>query len=217
MRREKILLAAWLALVLAATGCSTAPVGESGAGSEGTEGTAARAARPKPQPVTIPAGTELDVRLSTGLTSDDNKAGDAFEGSLDAPMTSGDKVVIPKGAPVKGKVTSAVESGRLKQRAELWVTLTEVFVNAKWVPVVTATTGHKEGSKTTRNILFIGGGAGGGAAIGGATGGGKGAGIGAAIGAGAGTAAAMLTGKRDVKFPPETLLRFALEQELTIQ
>ena len=63
----------------------------------------------------------------------------------------------------------------------------------------------------------FGGGAGGGAAIGGATGGGKGAGIGAAIGAGAGTAAAMLTGKRDVKFPPETLLRFALEQELTIQ
>lgn len=216
MKREKILLGAWLALALAATGCSTAPVGESGEG-EGAAGTAARVARPKPQPVTIPTGTELDVRLSTGLNSDDNKAGDAFEGSLDTPVTSGDKVVIPKGAPVKGKVTSAVESGRLKQRAELWVTLTEVFVNGKWVPVSTSTTGHKEGSKTTRNILFIGGGAGGGAAIGGATGGGKGAGIGAAIGAGAGTAAAMLTGKRDVKFPPETLLRFQLEQEVRVQ
>jgi hypothetical protein len=27
----------------------------------------------------------------------------------------------------------------------------------------------------------------------------------------------MLTGKRDIKFPPETLLRFELEQALTIQ
>ncbi len=214
MKREKILVAAWLTLALAAVGCSTAPTGESG---EESGGVASRILRPKPKPVTIPAGTELDVRLSTGLNSDNNKVGDTFEGSLDVPITSGNKVVIPKGAPVKGKVTNAVESGRLKQRAELWVTLTEVFVNGKWVPVSTSTTGHKEGSKTTRNIVFIGGGAGGGAAIGGATGGGKGAGIGAAIGAGAGTAAAMLTGKRDVKFPPETLLRFALEQELTIQ
>ncbi|MGH9803799.1 MAG: hypothetical protein ACRD4D_01405 [Candidatus Acidiferrales bacterium] len=214
MKREKLFLATVLALVLAAAGCSTAPVGEGG---EESGGVASRIMRPKPQPVTIPAGTELDVRLSTGLNSDNNRAGDSFEGSLDVPITAGDKVVLPKGAPVKGKVTNAVESGRLKQRAELWVTLTEVFANGKWIPVSTSTTGHKEGSKATRNILFIGGGAGGGAAIGGATGGGKGAGIGAAIGAGAGTAAAMLTGKRDVKFPPETLLRFQLEQEAKIQ
>lgn len=215
MKREKLLLAAWLTLALAAVGCSTAPMGESETGSAGSSGT--RAARPKPQPVTLPSGTELDVRLSTGLNSDNNKAGDPFEGTIDSPVAVGDKVVIPKGAPVKGKVTGAVESGRLKQRAELWVTLTEVFVSGKWVPASTSTTGHKEGSKTTRNIVFIGGGAGGGAAIGGAAGGGKGAGIGAAIGAGAGTAAAMLTGKRDVKFPPETVLRFALEQEMKIQ
>ncbi len=53
--------------------------------------------------------------------------------------------------------------------------------------------------------------------MGGATGGGKGAGIGAAIGAGAGTAAALLTGKRNINFPPETVLRFRLEEELKIR
>lgn len=215
MKQEKILLAASLALALVIAGCTTTP---SGGGEEArSESRAARPAVVKAPPVVIPAGTEIDVRLSTGLSSEDASEGDAFEGSLDQPVVVGEKVALAKDSAVKGKVTKAVSSGRLKQRAELWVTLTEIFSKGKQYEVSTDTTGHKEGSKTMRNILFIGGGAGGGAAIGGATGGGKGAGIGAAIGAGAGTAAAMLTGKRDVKFPPETVLRFKLEQDLTVQ
>ncbi len=126
------------------------------------------------------------------------------------------KTVIPKGADVTGRVTRAVPSGRLKERAELWVTLSSVTFGGKTYEVTTSTTGHKEGSKAMWDIVFIGGGAGAGAAIGGAAGGGKGAAIGAAIGAATGTAGAMLTGKRDIEFPPETVLRFRLEQPLTV-
>ncbi|MGH9778948.1 MAG: hypothetical protein ACRD5I_11115 [Candidatus Acidiferrales bacterium] len=207
---KKVLLVALLAAALGVAGCRS--------GEEGGEGGGLLSSvKPKPAPIVIPAGTNLDVRLNTGLSSEDNTAGDTFEGELEDPLVVGEKVVIPKGAEVKGKVTKAVKSGRLKQRAELWVTLTEVTFRGKPWPVTTTTTGHKEGSKTTRNILFIGGGGGAGAAIGGIAGGGKGAGIGAAIGAGSGLAGAMLTGKRDIKFPPETLLRFELEEQLTIQ
>jgi len=208
MRRKGILLAL-LVVTLAVAGCRSAEEGGEGGG-------LISAVKPKP-PIVIPAGTNLDVRLNTGLSSEDNTDGDAFEGELESPLVVGEKVVIPKGAEVKGKVTNAVKSGRLKQRAELWVTLTEITFRGKQWPITTSTTGHKEGSKTTRNILFIGGGGGAGAAIGGIAGGGKGAGIGAAVGAGAGLAGAMLTGKRDIKFPPETLLRFELEQPLSIQ
>lgn len=212
---KTVLLTTLLVATLAFAGCSMTPPGEE-SGESGSQATQTARA-PRPQPLVVPAGTEIDVRLSTGLSSDENQAGDPFEGTLENAVVLGDRVAIPKGADVKGQVTSAVKSGRLKQRAELWVKLTEISVRGKNYQIASSTTGHKEGSKTTRNILFIGGGAGGGAAIGGATGGGKGAGIGAAIGAGAGTAAAMLTGKRDVKFPPETLLRFGLEEDLTIQ
>jgi len=66
-------------------------------------------------------------------------------------------------------------------------------------------------------VLFIGGGSGAGAAIGAAAGGGKGAAIGAAIGAAAGTVGAAATGKKDISFPSETVLRFRLEQELKVQ
>ncbi len=209
--KTRTILAGALLAALAFAGCSQS-------GEEGKEGGGGLlSSAPKVQPISIPAGTNLDVRLTTGLNSKENNSGDTWEGTLDDAVVVGDKVAIPKGADVRGKVTNAVPSGRLKQRAELWVTVTEISVKGRSYDIATSTTGHKEGSKATRNILFIGGGGGAGAAIGGIAGGGKGAGIGAAIGAGSGLAGAMLTGKRDVKFPPETLLRFELEQPLTVQ
>jgi len=169
------------------------------------------------EPVVIPAGTPLTVRLSTGVSSKNNEGGDSFEGTLEEPVVVGDKVVIPAGADVEGKVAYAVPSGRLKQRAELWLTLTEVKVDGTWYDVATTNAGRKEGSKTKRNVLLIGGGSGIGALIGGLTGGGKGAAIGAGVGAGGGTAGAALTGQRDIQFPPESRLRFRLKESLEVR
>ncbi len=167
--------------------------------------------------VTIPAGTSLAVRLTTGLSSKNNESGDTFEGTLENAVVVDGKVVIPEGSGVAGEVTYAESSGRLKDRAELWVTLTEVEVNGSNYDVVTTTTGRKEGSKTKRNVLLIGGGSGIGALIGALAGGGKGAAIGAGVGAGGGTAAAALTGQRDIKYPPETRLRFRLKEDLEVE
>lgn len=211
----------FLVLVLALTGCGQKPADESttaetsATGAAKSGGGAGRTA-PKAQPVVLPAGTELTTRLISSLSSKDAKAGDTFEASLDEAVVVDGKTVIPKGADVSGKVTNAVSSGRLKQRAELWVTLTEIKVGGKTYEISTSTTGMKEGSKATRDVIFIGGGAGAGAAIGGIAGGGKGAAIGAAIGAAAGTAGAMMTGKKEIEFPAETKLRFRLKQELSI-
>lgn len=169
------------------------------------------------EPILVPAGTELEVRLISSLNSKESRTGDTFEATLDQPVQVGGTTVIPKGADVTGKVTRAVPSGRLKERAELWVALASVKVGGTTYPVTTSTAGQKEGSKATRDVLFIGGGAGAGAAIGGAAGGGKGAAIGAAIGAAAGTLGAATTGKRDIAFPSETVMRFRLEQGLQIR
>lgn len=169
------------------------------------------------EPLVVPAGTEMTVRLTTGLSSKANDPGDDFQGVVDHDIVVGDKVAIPAGSEVTGTVTYAEASGRLKQRAQLWLTLTEVEVNGDSYDVVTTTSGRKEGSKLKRNVLFIGGGSGLGALIGGLAGGGKGAAIGAGVGAGGGTATAMLTGQRDIRYPPETRLRFRLKEPLEIE
>ncbi len=204
----------FLILVLALAGCGQKGADEGTA--EGTTPAKSGGAGGAAVAVVLPVGTELTTRLVDSLNSKDSKAGDTFQATLDKPVVVDGKGVIPKGADITGKVTNAVPSGRLKQRAELWVTLTEIKVGGKTYEISTSTAGQKEGSKATRDVVFIGGGAGAGAAIGGIAGGGKGAAIGAAIGAAAGTAGAMATGKKEIAFPSETVLRFRLEKELSI-
>jgi len=208
-----------LAAVLIFAGCSGSTDTASTDTAGGTAGGGSKAVPAKAiaPPVIVAAETQFDIRLIDGLNSKTSTEGESFSASLDKAVEVAGKTIIPKGADVTGRVTKVVPSGRLKQRAELWVTLTSVKVGAKTYDIATSTTGVKEGSKATRDVLFIGGGAGGGAAIGAAAGGGKGAAIGALIGAGAGTAGAALTGKRDVNFPPETLLRFRLTDAVQIQ
>jgi len=217
--RNSYVFVVMLAVVLVFAGCTgSGETGSADTASGGSGGGSAKApAKAAAPPVTIAADTQFDIRLIKALSSKTSNAGDTFTASLDRAIDVDGKTIIPKGADVAGKVTKAVPSGRLKERAELWVTLTSVTVGGKEYPIATSTTGHKEGSKATRDVLFIGGGAGAGAAIGGAAGGGKGAAIGALIGAGAGTAGAALTGKREVEFPSETQLRFRLSEPLQVR
>lgn len=180
------------------------------------------AATPEPAPATmpaatawaLPAGTEVEVRTITALNSKENKAGDPFEGTLEKAIVVNEIEAFPKGAKVTGKVAKAVPSGRLAERAELWVTLTNIEAAGKQYAITTDQAGQQEGSKAGRGVIFIGGGTGLGAVIGAVAGGGKGAAIGAAAGAAAGTAGAMITGQRDIRFPAETVLKFSLQQEL---
>lgn len=218
MRARKFAWFMALAVVLALAGCSGSASETASSDPAAPGGSGSKAAAPAPAPpITLAADTEFDIRLSERLSSKTSTTGETFTASLDKPVSVNGKTIIPKGADITGRVTKAVPSGRLKQRAELWVTLTSVKVGGRDYDLSSTTTGHKEGSKATRDVLFIGGGAGGGAAIGGAAGGGKGAAIGALIGAGAGTAGAMLTGKRDIEFPPETLLRFRLTEPVSVR
>ena len=227
MRTFRLFLIAILGLVVFLAACN-APATDADSAAEAGDGEAADneaaesaaskpAAKPKPKPVTLPSGTELEVVLLTGLSSKENTDSDPFEGTLNQDVVIDGKTVLPKDAKVAGVVTKAKKSGRLKGRAELWVTLTSVSHNGRSYTLSTDVVGHKEGSKTKKNVLFIGGGAGAGAAVGAIAGGGKGAAAGGAIGAAAGTAGALLTGKKNIKFPAETVLLFALEESVSIR
>src|SRR6266849_2945233 len=66
-------------------------------------------------------------------------------------------------------------------------------------------------------LMGVGGGAGAGTVVGAIAAGGKGALIGGPVGAGAGTAVAFLTGKKDIRLPPETSLTFKLAEPVTIR
>jgi hypothetical protein len=156
------------------------------------------------------------VRLVESLSTRRNQPGDKFTATLDQPIVQGDKVVVPRGAAFHGHLTSARDSGRLKGRAVLGLTLDSLELDGVTYPIDTSSSQRVSSSHKKRNLLLIGGGSGLGAALGAVAGGPAGALIGAGAGAGAGTAGAAGTGKKHVYLPAETPLTFALEQPLTI-
>jgi hypothetical protein len=195
--------------------------GPEGKGTEAGKGT--RAGKGKKtearaeETVTVPAGTELAVRLVEGIDTGKISEGATFEATLAAALVVGSVEVAPIGAKVEGKVTSVVSSGRLNRPAELSLVLTSLTTrDGKAVEISTDTWSAKGESHKKRNLEMIGGGAAAGAVIGALTGGKKGAAIGGAVGAGGGTGVAAATGKKEIQLAPETKLTFKLASPVTV-
>jgi hypothetical protein len=165
---------------------------------------------------TVPEGTKISVVTDQAVSSKTAKIGQTVTGTVSQDVTSGGKVVIPKGSAAKLTVSSVQASGRLSTPAKLYLRLRTVTVGGKTYTFATSSAGRTEGGKGKRDAGFIGGGAAGGAIIGALAGGGKGAAIGAAAGAGAGTAGAAATGKKDVEYPAETRLSFTTRTAVAI-
>lgn len=167
--------------------------------------------------VTIPGGTSFHVRLAETLDTERNRAGDRFTAELDEPLVSGDRVVVPKGTMFQGHVTESKPSGRFKGRAVMALRLDSFTLDGKQYEI--HSTGYSRASAGHKKHLWtwIGGGSGGGAAIGAIAGGGAGALIGAGAGAAAGTVGSALTGKREVRLPVETSIRFTLQDDVELR
>lgn len=169
------------------------------------------------RPMILPEGTAVHIRLDNALASNQARSGEEFRASVSEPIVVDGKTVIPQGAPVKGLVVEARESGRLGGTSRLRLELTEVEIGNKSYDLHTASSYRVGRGHLKRNLAWIGGGGAGGALIGAVAAGGKGALIGGPVGAGVGTAVAYMTGKRDIRLPAESLLTFRLVNPVTIQ
>jgi hypothetical protein len=163
--------------------------------------------------VTVPAGTQLLVRMVDAVDSSKNSVGSRFTASLETNLVVEGTVVAPAGTRVYGRLAQAKEAGRMAGKSELQLELTEIVVNGTAYPIFSSdykVTGKSSGGRSAKRIL---GGAGLGAIIGGIAGS---AGMGAAIGAAAGTTAAIVQKGEKVSIPSETLLEFRLEQPASL-
>lgn len=174
-------------------------------------------AAPTPTPkVTIPAGTQLSVRLIDGLDSERNQVGDTFRGTLDAPVVIDDQTVLPRDSDVKGRVVEVKSAGRMAGAAQLSIELTQISVNGHTYNIQTNQWTKQSTGQGKKTAAKVGGGAALGAIIGGLAGGGKGAAIGSVIGAGAGTGVSAAGHGQQIKLGSEALLSFALQNSITV-
>jgi hypothetical protein len=175
------------------------------------------AAPPAPHdPVELPAGTNLVVRMIDGVDSDAASVGQTFAASMDQAVTVGGETIIPRGADVVVKLVDAQQSGKLTGRAELTLALMSVKVNGKAVNINTQSISRESDSRGSQTARVAGGTAAVGAIIGAIAGGGKGAAIGAGAGGAAGAGAEAVTHGQRVKVPSETRLTFVLDTAVSI-
>ncbi len=181
-------------------------------------GSAASTAPPPPRPAsfTIPAGTEITVRMIDQVDSDVNQIGETFQASLDEPIVVNGQTVAARGADVTAKLTEVAQAGRVSGRSELSLVLLDITLNGRKHEITTSEVAEAGASRGRQTATRVGVGAAIGATIGAIAGGGKGAAQGAAAGAGAGTAIQVLTKGEKVQIPSESRLVFTLQNSLTI-
>jgi hypothetical protein len=170
----------------------------------------------EPSYATLSAGTTLPVRLLDSLDSSVNKSGDTFRAAVDQDIMVGDRVVIPKGSQVTGKLTAVQQSGRVQGRAAMSMQLVSLEVGGQAYTILSNILSFEAESTKKEDAAKVGIGSGIGAVIGAIAGGGKGAAIGAAVGAGAGGATVAATRGKELKYEAEHPFEFVLDGDVQI-
>jgi hypothetical protein len=178
--------------------------------------------------VVVPAGTIIPITLTSSVSTKTSRDGDGVYGRTSFPVTIDNKIVIPEGSFVRGKVTELKRPGRVKGKGELTLNFqTLVLPSGVTLPIYTSlggagNSGRRKGeatvqgdsskgddAKTVERTTVEGAGIG---AIGARTV--KGAGVGGAVGAGAGAAAVLLTRGQDLVLGPGTTIEIVLDRPL---
>jgi len=178
-------------------------------------------------PVVVPAGTVIPVTLTSRISTKNARDGDGIYGKTVFPITVNNKIVIPEGSFVRGKVTEIRRPGRVKGKGELTLNFqTLVLPGGITVPIYTSLggaggAGERKGEATVQgdsskgeDAKTVGTTAAQGALIGVIADRGKGAVVGGGVGAAAGTAAVLLTRGKDLVLEPGTTIEIVLDRPI---
>jgi type IV secretion system protein VirB10 len=185
-----------------------------------------------PDTLTIPAGAQIPLALKQAISTKTAREGDPVYASTTFPFVIQDRVLVPAGTYVQGRISSVKRAGRVHGRAEVLMHFTSLIYPNGYTVLLPGSvenvpgagtnsvkgqegtiqsdsqTGQKVGTAATTAAT--------GAAIGGLNDGWKGAGIGGGIGAAAGTAIAMLTRGHDVTLDVGTGINMVVQRPIKV-
>jgi hypothetical protein len=181
----------------------------------GAAAAAPAAAKPKSAPastVTIPAGTQITVRMIDNIDGKTAKAGARYRASIDEPISIGSHVAVPDNTNCTVEVVSISSGQELALRLRDFTLQGKAYSTSAGYAEIEAT-GTSKKKKAVRRGVGLGAL---GAGIGAIAGGGSGAAIGAAVGGGVGAISAAAAKGKTLEVPSETRLIFALQAPIPL-
>lgn len=189
-------------------------------------------AEPAKATLTIPAGTRIPLSLKQAISTKTARDGDPVYAETAFPFVVNERVAIPAGTYIQGKIERAQRGGHVKGRAELLIHFTSMIYPNGYTVMLGGSVENTPGAEKTsmkdsegtirqdsdagKRAREAAGGATTGAVIGAITNGGKGAGIGAGVGGVAGLAVGMLSRGADVRLEPGTSIEMEIQREVTV-
>ena len=185
-----------------------------------------------PKELVVPAGTKVPLALKHAVSTKSAREGDAVYAETTFPVVQDNRVLIPAGTYVQGRITHVQRAGRIKGRAEVLMHFTTLIYPSGYTVLLPGAVENVPGAEKTsikgdegtirqdsqkgEKIGTVAQSAGTGAVIGGLSGGGKGAAIGAAAGGVVGTAIALLSRGNDVKLDAGTTVEMVFQRAVPL-
>jgi len=183
--------------------------------------------------LSIPAGTQIPLKLKQAISTKTAKPGDAVYAETVFPVVVNDRIMIPIGTYVQGRISEVKRPGRVKGKAEILMHFTSMIFPNGYTAVLPGAVHNMPGSEgqhvkgeegtveqnsdTGKDAGTIAKTAGAGAGIGGLAGQSvKDAAIGGGVGAAAGLIATLVTRGPDVVLPEGTSVQMVLQRSLTL-
>ena len=88
---------------------------------------ATTAEAPDPNRAVIPAGTKIPLTLAQAISTKNAREGDAVYAQTTFPFVLNDRMLVPAGTYVQGKIVHTEPAGRSKKRAEILIHFTTMI------------------------------------------------------------------------------------------
>jgi outer membrane lipoprotein SlyB len=197
---------------------------------------AAPASQPDPNAAVIPAGTKIPLSLKQAISTKNAHEGDAIYAETVFPFVLNERVLVPSGTYIQGKISHTEHAGRMKQRAEILVHFTSMIFPSGYTVMLAGSVentpgadnkGVKDSEGTIQQDKDTGKrvedaakngtyGTIGGATAGGLAGGLNGARIGGGVGAAAGVAWALLKHGNELRLDVGTSIEMEIQRDVPL-
>jgi type IV secretion system protein VirB10 len=107
---------------------------------------AAPAQTTDPNAVVIPAGTKIPLLLKQAISTKNAKEGDAVYAETAFPFVMNDRIVVPAGTYIQGKIVHTEHPGRGKARAEILIHFTSMIYPTGYTVMLPASVENTPGA-----------------------------------------------------------------------